>query len=85
MQPRDFYDIRYLLEVHGMEIDFYVQEFRTKCESKDVDPVEFHEKLAQRLPQYHGRWQKSMADQIHYLPEFEQVEREVMRHLRKFG
>lgn len=84
MQPRDFYDIWYLMEIHGIDVDFYRNEFKTKCENKNIDPAEFQEKLNQRLPQYKGRWQKSMADQIHDLPDFEQVEREVMRHLKKF-
>lgn len=84
MQPRDFYDIWYLLEIHGIEVDFYRNEFKTKCKNKEINPAEFQEKLNQRLPQYKGRWQKSMADQIHDLPDFEQVEREVMRHLKKF-
>jgi uncharacterized protein len=84
MQPRDLYDIWYLLEIHGMDIDFYTNEFKTKCENKEINPADFHKKLNQRLPQYKGRWQKSMADQIHDLPDFEQVEREVKRHLKKF-
>jgi len=84
MQPRDFYDIWYLLEIHRMDIDFYTNEFKTKCENKEINPAEFHEKFNQRLPQYKGRWKKSMADQIHDLPDFEQVEREVMRHVKKF-
>ena len=83
MQARDFYDIWYLLEIHGMDIDFYIAEFRQKCESKDIDPTTFHAKLEQRLPQYKGRWEKSMADQIQDLPDFETVLREVMRHLKK--
>jgi uncharacterized protein len=83
MQARDFYDIWYLLEIHEMEVDFYLAEFRTKCESKEIDPTEFHKKLEQRLPQYKGRWQSSMADQIQDLPDFDQVEREVMRHIKK--
>lgn len=83
MQARDFYDIWYLLEVHGMDADFYINEFKTKCESKNVNPADFHTKLEQRLPQYRGRWEKSMADQIQDLPDFETVLREVMRHLRK--
>lgn len=65
-------------------IDFYVTEFRTKCESKAIDPTEFHNKLEQRLPQYKGRWQSSMADQIQDLPDFEEVLREVTRHIKKF-
>lgn len=84
MQPRDFYDIWYLLEIYKMDIDFYTNEFKTKCESKELNPAKFHEKLKKRLPQYKGRWQKSMTDQIHGLPNFEQIEREVMRHIKKF-
>lgn len=84
MQPRDFYDIWYLLEIHGMDIDFYINEFKIKCENKEINPAEFHEKLNQRISQYKGRWQKSMADQIRDLPDFDQVEREIMRHLKKF-
>ena len=83
MQARDFYDIWYLLEIHGIRIDFYLNEFITKCESKKVNPSDFFKKLEQRLPQYKARWQKSMKEQIKDLPEFEQVERETMRHLKK--
>ncbi|HED38002.1 MAG TPA: nucleotidyl transferase AbiEii/AbiGii toxin family protein [Ignavibacteria bacterium] len=83
MQARDFYDIWYLTEVHGLETDFYLNEFIAKCESKELNPSDFLIKLEQRLPQYKARWQKSMKDQIKNLPEFEQVERETMRHLRK--
>ena len=83
MQARDFYDIWYLLEIHGLEIDFYVNEFIAKCESKKVNSSDFFKKLEQRLPQYKARWQKSMKEQIQDLPEFGQVEREIMRQLKK--
>ena len=82
MQARDFYDIWYLLEIHEMDVAFYSIEFKGKCESKEIDPADFHNKLEQRLPQYKGRWQTSMADQIQDLPDFDQVVREVMRHLK---
>uniref|UniRef100_UPI0040474101 nucleotidyl transferase AbiEii/AbiGii toxin family protein n=1 Tax=Roseivirga sp. TaxID=1964215 RepID=UPI0040474101 len=83
MQARDFYDIWYLLEIHKMDVAFYSIEFRAKCESKEIDPTEFQNKLEQRLPQYKGRWKISMADQIRNLPDFDDVEREVMRHLKQ--
>lgn len=83
MQARDFYDIWYLFEIHGLEIDFYVNEFIAKCESKKVNPSDFFKKLELRLPQYKARWQKSMKEQIHDLPEFDQVVREALRHLKK--
>jgi len=83
MQARDFYDIWYLLEIHGIKIEYFVREFKVKCESKGLNPLLFHEKLTQRLASYKGRWQKSMNDQIKDLPDFEKVEREVQRHMRK--
>jgi len=84
MQARDFYDIWYLLEINGLEIEFLISEFIVKCENKNINPKNFFKKLEQRLPQYKARWQKSMKEQIQDLPEFEQVEREVMRYLKKF-
>lgn len=85
MQARDFYDIWYLLEIHGLEIDFYKNEFIAKCESKKINPNEFFMKLEQRLPLYKARWQKSMKEQIQDLPDFEKVERETLRHFRKMN
>lgn len=83
VEKRDLYDIWYLLEIHEMDIAHCSIEFRAKCESKEIDPTDFHNKLTQRLPQYKGQWQSSLADQIQDLPDFEQVEREVMRHVKK--
>jgi predicted nucleotidyltransferase component of viral defense system len=50
MQARDFYDIWYLLEIHKMNVEFYMNEFIAKCESKEISPTDFQFKLAQRLP-----------------------------------
>jgi len=83
MQARDFYDIWYLLEEQGMDADFYVKEFAAKCKSKDLLHTDFLKKLAERLPQYKGRWQSSLNEQIKKLPDFDDVEREVLRHLKK--
>jgi len=83
MQARDLYDIWYLLEICEIDIDFYAGEFRTKCINKGLNPGEFHHKLEQRLPQYKGRWQTSMSDQIQDLPDFDEVLRKVMRRLRR--
>ncbi len=83
MQARDFYDIWYLLEIHEMDIGFYINEFKAKCESKDLQVYDFPKKITERLPQYKGRWQNSLKEQIKDLPNFEQVEREVQRHIKK--
>jgi hypothetical protein len=39
--------------------------------------------MTERIPQYKARWKNSLQDQIKELPDFEQVEREVNRHLKK--
>jgi len=83
MQVRDFYDIWYLLEVHEMDIDFYLNEFVAKCKSKEINHSDFLKKVTERLPQYKGRWQSSMSAQIKGLPDFDQIEREVQRHFKK--
>lgn len=83
MQARDFYDLWYLLTQYKMEVDFYMNEFKIKCQSKNLSAEDFPAKLIERLPQYKGRWQSSLKEQIKYLPDFVQVEREVMRHLKK--
>ena len=83
MQARDFYDIWYLLEIHGLDIDFYMNEFKKKCSSKGLQSSMFLSKLLERIPQFKGRWQISMNDQIKELPAFEKVEREVQRNLKK--
>lgn len=83
MQARDFYDIWYLLEEHGMDADFYISEFEAKCKSKKLMYTDFPKKLDERLPQYKGRWRSSMSEQIKDLADFDQVEREVLRHLKK--
>lgn len=83
MQARDFYDIWYLTEERGMEIDFYHGEFCQKCVQKGLNPNDFPQKVAERLPQYKARWKVSMNDQILQLPDFEKVAREVQKHLKK--
>jgi uncharacterized protein len=83
MQARDFYDIWYLLEEHEMDADFYISEFEDKCKIKDLQHTDFTKKLDERLPQYKARWKSSMSEQIKDLPDFEQVEREVKKHLKK--
>ena len=85
MQARDFYDIWYLLGVHKMDLEFLTSEFKEKCESKDLNPEDFHEKLRQRLPKYQALWDKSLSQQIHNLPQFERVERETLRQLKKLA
>jgi uncharacterized protein len=71
------------IEKHGMDVDFLINEFSNKCISKGLSAADFHSKLEARMPQYRSRWKTTLGEQIHDLPDFEQVEREVTRHLKK--
>lgn len=48
-----------------------------------TDALNFSQKIDERIPQYKGRWNRSLRDQIKDLPEFDKVMREVKKHLRK--
>ena len=85
MQARDFYDIWYLLHIQGMDANYYSKEFSNKCENKNINANDFKKKLTDRLPQYKGRWESSMNEQIQNLPNFEKVERETLRYLKKLN
>ena len=83
MQARDFYDIWYLLEEHGLEAEYHHAEFCEKCAHKGLNPNDFFQKLTERLPQYKARWKGSMEGQIQELPDFDKVSRETQKHLKK--
>ena len=83
MQARDYYDIWYLLEERGIDVAFIAREFSHKCHHKGLDPATFFIKLQQRIPQYKARWKSSLHEQIKDLPDFELVDREVQRKLKK--
>jgi len=48
-----------------------------------LSAADFPKKLEERLPQYKGRWKSSLREQIHDLPDFEKIERETLRHIKK--
>ncbi len=66
-----------------IEKDYILSWILQGIAQQALNPDDFHAKPEQRMPQYKGRWQKSMSEQIHDLPDFEQVERETMRNLKK--
>ena len=69
--------------VHGVGANFHLKEFTNKCTSKGLEAGDFHKKLTERLSQYKGRWKSFMSEQIKDLLDFDKVERETQRHLKK--
>jgi predicted nucleotidyltransferase component of viral defense system len=82
-QPRDFYDLWYLSEVEGMDMDDCIAEFEVKVRHKGLNPESLESRIEKVLPTFKSRWESSIKEQIKDLPPFEQVARELGRHFRK--
>jgi uncharacterized protein len=82
-QPRDLYDLWYLLEYEKMSIRHSWPEFERKAKNKGHTPTAFKEKVESKLNGFKGRWQGSLTSQIKDLPGFDLVVRELNKHFRK--
>ena len=82
-QPRDYYDLWYLLEIEGMDIKYFWPEFERKAANKNHNPEELASKLEKKLNVFKGRWKGTLSDQIKDLPDFDQITRELNKHFRK--
>lgn len=82
-QPRDLYDLWYLLEYDKMDIAHSWPEFERKAKNKGHDPIVFKEKVLAKLNSFKGRWNGSLSSQIKNLPDFDLVVREFNKHLRR--
>ena len=84
-EPRDLYDIYYLVEEEGVEIDFLIDDIdkklRFKSSSLDERLGQFEKKEA-RLKKL---WDKRLSTQMVSLPEFDDVFRTVKRKFRQIG
>lgn len=83
-QPRDYYDLWYLCEQENMDMAFHQPEFEQKCVHKGIDALSLEDKLNAKLDNFKARWIQSLQDQIADLPPFEQINRELSRHFKRF-
>lgn len=83
-QPRDLYDVWYLLEEEPVELDFLKSEFEGKAKHKGHRPEDFHPIFEKKERQFRASWQQYLAHQIAELPEFDTVWRALGRHFRQF-
>jgi predicted nucleotidyltransferase component of viral defense system len=82
LQPRDLYDVWYLFAEQGMKLERVWTEFSSKALHKRLDPSQLGPKAEARFRQYRHLWEQYLAHQISDLPHFDEVVREVQRHLR---
>ena len=84
-QPRDLYDIWYLLKENAVELDFLKTEFAEKARHKGHKPENFLSLWQKKTPQFERQWSLYLAHQISNLPEFDGVCRAVNRYFKGFG
>ncbi len=81
--PRDLYDLWYLLEYEKLNIDEFYFEFERKALNKGHNPKVFADKVQAKKAVFEREWKNSLQNQIHDLPDFSQVMRELRKHFRK--
>lgn len=82
--PRDLYDLWYLFEIENYDIRDYIFCFQRKAEFKGKNPNEFIDEVLSKEKIFKINWEKSLSAQMNKIPDFNQVWREIGRHLRKF-
>jgi predicted nucleotidyltransferase component of viral defense system len=81
-EPRDLYDFWHLMEVERMKIKDHNVEFQSKAKHKGHKHEEFGEKVLKKEQAFRRDWITKLESQIHDLPKFDDVFREVKRHLK---
>ena len=82
-EPRDLYDVWWLLESGRIEPVPFVDDFVRKAEHKGHDPGRLYKVLSQKQPRLERLWQARLSRQVQELPDFEEVMRTVRRHVRQ--
>lgn len=82
--PRDIYDLWYLFEVEGQNIEDHVFAFQEKAKYKGYDPSELIKVIEQKTKTFAKHWQDHLANQMNEIPDFNVVSRELGKHWRKF-
>ncbi|MFA4851329.1 MAG: nucleotidyl transferase AbiEii/AbiGii toxin family protein [Bacteroidales bacterium] len=82
-QPRDIYDLWFLLEVDNLDITEFSAEFSKKAKHKGFNPAELIEKVSAKEAKYKSMWETYLSNQVHDLPDFDGVFRDILKHFRK--
>ena len=83
-EPRDLYDIWYLLEKEGKDIRDYVFCFQDKAKFKDLNPDNLVAVVTGKKAKFAAQWEGRLSKQMNEIPEFEEAWRELGGHWREF-
>ncbi|MGB9299197.1 MAG: nucleotidyl transferase AbiEii/AbiGii toxin family protein [Anaerolineae bacterium] len=82
-EPRDLYDVWWLLEMGGVDTAQATQDFLRKAVHKGHDPSRLYDVLEKKESVFGRQWGTRLSQQVRDLPHFEEVMRAVRRHLRQ--
>jgi len=82
-EPRDLYDVWWLLEFTPVEAALLAHDFARKAEHKGHNPARIHSVLSSKESRFASQWETRLARQVVDLPHFEEVMRAVRRHVRQ--
>lgn len=82
-EPRDVYDLWYLFDRGGADIERIRSEFRSKAEFKKLDPTMLVDTISRKEKALAALWEKRLANQITDLPRFEAASKRVQREAKE--
>lgn len=80
-EPRDLYDFWYLLEIERLEPKDHNIEFNSKAKHKGHEPDKFAVTVLKKVDVFKRGWEEKLRHQIHDLPKFDDVMRQIKRNL----
>lgn len=83
--PRDLYDIWYLLEENGGNIEDYIFDFQKKAEHKKIDYAKLVEVVNNKEAIFRKQWEQQLINQIQDVPNFDDVWRQLGKHWKSFN
>lgn len=82
--PRDIYDLWYLFENEGLNIQDYVFTFQEKAIFKKKDPKQFVIEVTKKEKTFQTHWNDHLVNQMNEVPDFMNVWRELAKHWKQF-
>ena len=84
-EPRDLYDIWYMFEVEGFEIEDYICTFQEKARHKGYDPDKLVQTVTGKENTFQRIWDLHLSSQMNNLPDFSDVWRDLKKHWKRYS
>jgi hypothetical protein len=84
-EPRDLYDLWFLVSHDFLKLGELIDAVGQKMHSRGKDLANTHEIFIRKEARLKKLWESRLSSQMAELPEFDQVNRRVVRELRQTG